>query len=224
MAKLREVVEQVSTYLVDQEECFEFTHWSEDEVLTYLQDAVRILALNLKHLFTVDKVVTLQPGSYQKLGAGCSELRGITGSVDRNGQLTSFAHRTSLRAATTINRPVCQSRGGWKISSYQLDAGNLQGFYVSPPVPDTGTYRIMVSCYDVPTFVSLDEELPLPEETIPILKEFMLYYAWGRDLESVTTREHRDKHWANGVALMGAYKANPTMVPTVAQQPAEVPV
>lgn len=224
MTKLRTVVEEVSTYLVDQEECFEFTHWSEDEVLTYLQDAVRIVALNLKHLFTVDKVVELRPGSYQKLGAGCSELRGVTGSVDRHGQLTSSAHRTSLRASQTINRPVCQPSTGYKVASYQLDSGNLQGFYVEPPVPATGTYRVMVSCYHVPTFVSLDEELPIPDAGIPVLKEFMLYYAWGRDTESVAAREHRDKHWANGVMLIGTYKTNPTMVPTVAQQPAEVPV
>ena len=37
---LRTIVEEVSRYLVDQEPDFEFAHWSEQDVLTYLQDAL----------------------------------------------------------------------------------------------------------------------------------------------------------------------------------------
>lgn len=223
--RLRLIVEEVSQYLVDQEPDFEFAHWSEPEVLTYLQDAVRILAVNLKHLFTADKTISLRPGSRQKLGPGCKEIRQVIGSVNRSGDLISSARRTSLRASQTINRPHCPSGASpYRITSFRLDAGDLTSFYVDPPVPATGNYKALISCYDVPRFNGLDDELNLPDETIPVLKEFMLYYAYGRDMESVTTREHRDRHWNNGVALLTAYKANPTMVPTVPTQPAEVPV
>ena len=88
MTTYRHIVEEVSEYLVDQEENFEFMHWSEDEVRTYLQDALRILALNAKHLFVHERLVALKAGAFQSLGPGC-ELQSVRGVVNRRGELVS---------------------------------------------------------------------------------------------------------------------------------------
>ena len=225
MTTVRTVVEEVSTYLVDQEPEFEFTHWSEVEILTYLQDALRILAMNAKHLFVSDKVITLRPGENQTLAAGCDELRSVQGNVDRHGNLTTSTRRTSLRAAQTINRPMCgASEEGYRVGTYQMDPGNPKTFNVQPPVPTRGTHRVLVSCYGVPLIRSVEEELPVPDTVIPIVKEFMMYYAYGQDTESVPAREYQRTHWSNGAALLAAYKTNPTAILTVPQTPAEVPV
>ena len=226
MPTLREVVVEVSRYLVDQEPEFEFTHWEEQDVLTYLQDALRILAINLKYLFVSDKIIDLKPGAYQQTGDGCSDLRAVLGSVDRHGALISGARRTSLRASQALNRPICavSGDGGYKLTNFQLDPGNPKTFYVQPPVPRRGRHRALVSCFSVPKLRSLDQELSVGDEYIPIIKEFMLYYAYGRDTESVPARDYQKTHWDRGVLLLGAAKTTQVVVTAVAQTPAEVPV
>ena len=227
MPTLRDVVVEVSQYLVDQEPDFEFTHWEESDILTYLQDALRILSINLKYLFVSDKVIDLKPGSYQQAAAGCSDIRAVLGSVDKYGTPTSGARRTSLRAAQTINRPICQPAGGeheYRVTNFQLDPGNPKTFFVQPPVPARGKHRALVSCFSVPRLTSLGQELPVGDQYIPILKEFMLYYAYGRDTESVPARDYQKIHWDRGAQLLAAAKGTQLAVLTVAQNPVEVPV
>lgn len=224
MTTYRSIVREVSEYLVDQETGFEFTHWSEDEVTTYLQDALSILAMNLKHLFVKSRDVELVEGTHQQLGQGC-EMRSVVGSVDRNGALLGFARRTSHQAATLLARPECapsRQERGYTVRSYHLDPGAPESFYVSPPAPAGA--RVKVACFAVPRIDSLDEEIAVPFELVPVLKEFMLYYAYGQDTESVPARDYQKTHWANGVSLLAAAGVNRALVSAIAAHPSEVPV
>lgn len=224
MTTYRSLVQEVSEYLVDQEAGFEFTHWSEDELTAYLQDAISIVAMNLKHLFVRERDVELTPGSQQRLGQGC-EMRSVLGTVDRNGKLLGFARRTSHQAATLLSRPECspsRSPRGYQVRSYHLDPGNPDTFYVTPPA-QAGT-RVKVACFSTPRVRSLDEEVAVPFELIPVVKEFMMYYAYGQDTESVPARDYQKTHWSNGVALLAAARENRALVADVASHPAEMPV
>lgn len=224
MTTYRQVVEEVSEYLVDQERGYEFTHWSEDEVRAYLQDALRIFAMNAKHLFVTRKEVTLRPGAHQTLGAGCAELHSVLGLLDRRGEIVAPMRRTSHRAATTIARPMCRGAAGYRPTTYAVDTGDARSFVISPPAPAGSQEKVAVMCFSPPVVHSLDEEFPAPDDAIPIIKELMLYYAYGQDTESVPARDYQKTHWANGVTLLGAYTGRTAIQKTVAQTPSEVPV
>lgn len=214
MTTLRVIAEEISRYLVDHEEDYEFTHWTEDDILDYSRDALRIVAMNLKAAFTANKVVDLQPGTLQTLPMGCAEFVSVVGNVDKHGVLTDTVGRTSLRATQMLHRPVCQRSDagpGYRVSSWQYDLSSLASFYVQPPVPNNAKAKVMIVCYGVPRLLSLDDELAVPEHLIPILKEFILYYAYGRDTESVPARQYAELHWKNGVALLGAERQSPAV-------------
>lgn len=223
MTTYRSIVREVSEYLVDQEPEFEFTHWSEDELMAYLQDALSIIAMNLKRLFIRERDVELVEGAMQRVGDGC-ELQSVLGTVDRNGHLIGFARRSSHRAATQVGRPLCvpsRSPRGYTVRSYHLDPGNPDVFYVEPPAPAGA--RMKVSCFTAPRINSLDEEVAVPLELVPLLKEFMLYYAYGQDTESVPARAFQEVHWNHAVALLEAARAGRALVPGMPTHPAEVP-
>lgn len=214
MSTLRVIAAEISRYLVDQEPDYEFTHWTEEDILDFSRDALRITAMNLKGMFTTNKVVDLQPGALQTLPAGCTEFVSVIGNVDKHGVLTDIVGRTSLRATQMIHRPVClrsDAGPGYRVASWQFDLSNMHSFYVQPPVPANVRAKVMIACYGVPRVLSLDDELPVPDHLIPILKEFILYYAYGRDTESVPARQYADMHWKNGVALLGAERQSPAV-------------
>lgn len=211
MPTLRTIVEEVSKYLVDQEPDFEFEHWSEDEILTYARDAMRIIAGNLKSLFVNQTTVTLQPGTLQRLPEGCT-LVGVLGTVRRDGTVNVTARRTSNRTLGLLRGKVCapsrQEGDGYEVSEFQVDSSNSRTFYVQPPVPAGTAPQISVSCFGAPAIKSLDQEFDFPDHLIPALKEFMLYYAYGVDTESVPARDYMKVHWQNAVTLLGAEKVN----------------
>lgn len=224
MTTYRQIVNEISAYLVDQEPEYEFTHWSEDEVRTYLQDALRILAMNAKRLFVSRKIITLQPGAHQTLDPGCAELHSVLGAVNRRGEVVAPMRRASYRAATSIARPTCAGAGGYRPTTYSVDSGDARSFVISPPAPAGGREKVAVMCFAPPVIHHLDEEYPAPDDTIPIVKELMMYYAYGQDTESVPARDYQKTHWTNGVSLLGAYVGRPALQTTVAQTPSEVPV
>lgn len=222
MTTLRLVAEEVSRYLVDQETDYEFTHWTEADILDYTRDAARVLAMNLKNSFTTNKVVELQPGALQTLPAGCSEFVSVVGNVDKHGNLTDTVGKTSMKWQQTLSRPVCQRSGngtGYKVTSWQFDVTNLNAFYVQPPVPPGQSPEVMIACFGIPPVESLDDELPIPDHLIPILKEFVMYYAYGRDTESVPARQYAEMHWKNGVMLLSSEKQAPAALLTEAGVP-----
>lgn len=213
MTTLRTVVEEISKYLVDQEPDFEFEHWSEEELVTYARDAARILALNFKSDYVRRKVITLQPGAKQTLPRGCDRFVSAEGQVGKDGVTLSLLRRTSTGALGTLRVPACSPSKGQKylVGSWQFDLTDQRSFYVEPPVPRGETVRLAIACFGTPQVEGLDEELDIPDHQLPILKELMMYYAYGVDTEGVPNRQYMEAHWNNAVALIGAERGVPVV-------------
>ena len=211
MTLLRTVVEEISTYLVDQEPEFEFEHWTEAELVTYARDAARILALNFKSDYVARKVVTLQPGGKQTLPPGCDKFVSLDGMVGKDGAVIGAARRTSTGSIGTLRVPACAPTKGakYQLTSWQFDLSDQRSFFVDPPVPPREQVRVAIRCFGPPAIEGLDVELPIPDYQIPILKELMLYYAYGVDTESVPARQYMDTHWRNAAALIAAERGIP---------------
>ena len=213
MTTLRTVVDEISTYLVDQEPGFEFEHWTEEELVTYARDAARIIALNFKSDYVRRKVITLQQGAKQTLPSGCERFVTADGQVGKDGAITSMLRRTSTGSLGTLRVPACPTPKGQKfrVSSWQFDLTDQRSFYVDPPVPPGETVRLAISCFAPPRVEGLDEELDIPEHQIPILKELMMYYAYSVDTESVPNRQFMEFHWNHAVALIAAERGVPVV-------------
>lgn len=201
---------EISDYLVDQEPGFEFEHWSERAVLTYIRDALRILVLNFKGEFTKTRRIQLQPGVRQVLPADCDEFVRASAQVDTRGKSVSYLRRASSATIGVLDSTACPpGRAGYRARTYQYDSSNKREFIVEPPVPEGAVFWLEIQCVQVPAVDSFDSVLELPAHLIPALKELVLYYAYGVDQESVTARAYSDAHWKNAAALISVERATP---------------
>lgn len=206
------VARELSDYLVDQEPGYEFEHWTEENLLTYIRDALRILVLNFKGEFTTTRRLALQPGGRQALPRGCDSFVSVSAQVSKSGRVMSYLRRASSATIGVLGVAPCPAgKRGYRARTYQADSSDKRTFVIEPPVPEGEIVYADVQCVCPPDVSSFESELALPSYLIPILKELVLYYAYGTDQESVTARAYSETHWKNAAALIGAERALPAV-------------
>lgn len=205
MVKVEELIQDVSRYLSDYDEDVQYVHWTEDDLLSYAQLAVGVLAnLDKKH-FTKTIDVELVEGSAQPLPDTCAEFNRVQGQKE-GGVITRIARRIKLGFFPELNRKPCYAcrgqKGDYKLKSYSFDEEDSSTIYVDPPVASGQTGTISITCYSSPTVDSASDVLDIGQDMKPVLFELMLYYAWGVDIEDESTRERSNIHWQNAMTLL----------------------
>ena len=189
--KVSGIIEEVSRYLQDNE--FEddvaYVHWTKQDLLTYIRNAIAIVAMVRKEEFTSTVDVELVEGIIQELPAPCKSLRTVQGQKDENGVITKRVRETKISNLTGFNRAVCtsstrSSSSEYTVKSYSYDEADPKVVIVDPPVPKGVSATLTITCYAPPE---------------------MLYYAYGVDIEDVANRERSNQHWKNALDLLQIY-------------------
>ena len=211
MISARKLIDDVSRYLRDNEPDYEFTHWEESELASFLERAVYLVSSVRPSLFTSKVEVPLVAGSIQTIPDTCHEFVSVVGQKNADGGITAV-RKTTSKMALALKFPVCSinTTGDYEVSSWRYDEDDSKTVYVDPPVPAGSTGTLVVSCYNVPEVDSATTKLHLPAHWQPALFELMLYYAYGVDIESVPNRDRSAVHWNNAVTIMAALGANIT--------------
>lgn len=204
----RQLIDEVSTYLVDQDPYAPFEHWSETDLLNYLRLAVALVASTQKDKFTQRVRTQLVAGAVQTMPPSCVEFQRVVGQVGLAGDLISYPRRAygnDLHLQGKIGCRDCLIRadGEYEISSWSYDSADTSVFYVEPPVPNDVAVEVEIACFVPPTVDTLDSAIPLGLHYRPALFELMLYYAYGVDTESVPSRDRAAVHWNNALMLLG---------------------
>lgn len=206
MIKGSDLILEVSKYLVDQEHGYEFTMVSERELLGYFRMAVLLFASHNKEQFQARKEFKLVPGSLQEIPVGCEEVNDVYGMKGEDGLVDTRVRKTDLTMLQSMKRPVCRvdaEGNGYTLDSYQYDPSNPKLIHVDPPVPEGADATMVISCFHPPVVTSAEEGMVISELARPVIFEFMLYYAYGVDAESVPARDRSNTHFQNGMGLMG---------------------
>lgn len=205
MTTARAIIRDVSRYLTDQELGFEFTHWTEDDLFTYLKYALSIIAASDKSKHTKQREVKLQAGSLQNIPDTCSDAR-IVGTKNAQGYIVP-ARKISKDPMAAIDRPLCVSKlpcgTAYTMRTWAQSDSDSGTFWVTPPVPESEEVTVVMSCFEVDTPANLDEELHLNPEYEAVIFELMLYYAFGVDIESVAMRERSESHFNKAYTILG---------------------
>lgn len=213
MISARQLIEEVSTYLVDQDPDAPFEHWSETDLLSYFRLAVEIVASTQKDKFIKRTSLTLISGAVQTLPTNCHELTGVIGQMDEAGTLTNFPRRTVHAGMHLKGRLGCQDCRtatlgvvDYAVDSWSYDPDNPNVIFVEPPVPAGVSASLELTCFVPPVVDNIDSDVDLGQQLRPAVFELMLYYAYGVDTESVPSRDRSISHWNNAIALLGIDK------------------
>jgi hypothetical protein len=185
---VRDIIEDVSRDLNDQEQGYEYTRWSVAQLQTYLSEALINDSYLLKDLFHTEKVVRLRPGGDWQKVCDCSEIIRIVGECTEDGEVYRFFTRTyddeRLNWPGSVY-PMCTNPDTDEPFSYAISSVDVNRFKVMPPVAPGQSRFVLLQCYKMPTGRSLTENVP--DEMVAIVKQWMLYRALIMDSENSPT-------------------------------------
>lgn len=209
MISARQMIDEVSTYLVDQDPDAPFEHWSEDDLLSYFRLAVEIIASTQKDKFNKRVTLPLVAGMLQTTPERCRDMTRVLGQADAAGMITSFPRRASmdgLHLRGKVGCPDCYanvSAGNYKVESWYYDEADPHTLYVEPPVPAGANATLEIVCFVPPVVDNADSMVDLGAQLRPAIFELMLYYAYGVDTESVPSRDRSAAHLNSAFTLLG---------------------
>lgn len=196
------LIARASAYLTDDEPGFEFTHWTERDLSTYFDMALKLLAIALPEVSRGTCVVRVSSGSSVELPACCEALLGLV-SVRVNGQPIDYRpRRTSVRGLAYA--PLCppeKVKGGYRMDSWSYDPEEGGQVYLTPPVPEGTDVELTLQC--VKPLQVVNGKVDIPAKYDAIVFEFMLYYAWGVDIESPASRDRSAAHYKVALDMLG---------------------
>lgn len=185
---VRDIIEDVSRDLNDQEQGYEYTRWSVAQLQTYLSEAFINDSYLLKDLFHTEKVVRLRPGGDWQQVCDCSEIIRIVGECTEDGEVYRFFTRTyddeRLNWPGSVY-PMCTNPDTDEPFSYAISSVDVNRFKVMPPVAPGQSRFVLLQCYKMPIGRSLTENVP--DEMVAIVKQWMLYRALIMDSENSPT-------------------------------------
>ena len=182
------------------------------ELLSYLRDALASLSSYRPDAFSTTENITLQPGRMQRLPEGAVSLSSIDSNVDGSESPVLNANHSLARAfyakqcGEDNSSKDCAGQPQYRVRTYTYDPKAPKVFYVSPPVPGSGQFSVQATVVrNAPEidasdwFATLDIDL----KYVPIVKDYMLAKAYGKETESVTSMRLASSHLASFYQALG---------------------
>lgn len=171
---VKEVLSMVSTSLGDMNP--QFTRWTESELVSWLNEAQRVIVKYLPFANVRLDAVKLQPGTRQnirllavdsvKTGDGTPLTNAITGTVVQgvvrnmgsDGETPGRIIRLVERDLLDMSDPNWHTRSGESITQYVYDPRQPQAFYVTPAVPKTKDVWVELDYVADPALIEAPKE------------------------------------------------------------------
>lgn len=180
------IIRDVSRDLNDQIPGYEYTRWTQDQLLSYLQEALVEVSSIYRSLFVERVVVQLAPGADWQAACHCSHIARILGLSDAHGHITKYLTKSDDNDANVWAGDTrgCASGKAEDITSYAINAVDDTQFRVYPPLKPGQYGFVTVECYKTPTDITGDYNVP--ERVVAAIKQWMLYRALLIDSENNT--------------------------------------
>lgn len=193
--------------------------WPEDELLRYLNDGRREIAIIRPDLYATTEVVTLASGTKQDVPASGSRfldaVRNMSGSAP---------NYTPGRAVRIVEREILDAqRPDWHtetatatVKHFMFDERNPKVFYVYPPALSTAKLEIVYS--ETPDEITdVNTELSNEDIYAGALVDYVVYRAFSKDSEYAGNTQRAILHYQQfGNTLGVGRKLNFTTSPNTA--------
>lgn len=194
--QFQDIAREASKLLNDSYDCdpqYDFTRWSQTELVHYAKDGLRMIASLYPKKFTTTKTITLKKGKVQVLEDGCRIMK-VLGA--KGGEATSsIANAVSERLAELFpggcSESLTQDADDYEVESFSIEETSESVFYVYPPAPRAGIeIDVIVFCY--PDVDNKDFVVPVWAHNAII--EWVLYRAYSSEDESAQNVSNASTH------------------------------
>ena len=194
---VQSVIDRVQTQIQDTTG----VRWPTDELVYWVNDAQREIALFKPDASATNATVTLVAGTKQSVPAdGNRLLRAVrnmsAASGGTGGRSVRIVEREILDAQTpSWHDPTItgDAAHGSVVKHYIYDDQNPRNFYVYPGVATTAYLEIVYSAN--PTTVALNANLSIPDIYANAVMDYVLYRAYGKDAEYAANQQRAATHY-----------------------------
>lgn len=194
--RAKDLIDEAARFVADFDSEYPFTRWSERNWFDAFRYALSMIAAYRPRDFSHQTSVPLVPGSRQTLPSSCDGLV---------APLEPMRETSRSASALVKGRPSCRAEvdaGNYSPDSYQTLERDSRAIYLQPPAPDGVTGTLDIICYAAPDPASIDEDVDVHAWYRAPILDFMLWYAFGFDTESVASRDRAEAHYKAAVSTL----------------------
>lgn len=200
-----------------------YVRWPEAELLVYLNGAVAQLASLKPSLFHSYVQITLAPGPVQSVPPEYAHLIDVVYNINPDGTPGVPVNQGSFTAARALGRPSCSATydGRYVVRSYTVHPESDSFFFVDPAVPPTPQSSVMALVQLAPRPVTaITDSVVMANTAAEIyqeaLKDWVLYRAFGKDVESSDSFNRSQAHYKAFMQFLGVPPRDKNAVPMAA--------
>src|SRR5882672_5126228 len=166
------IIDEAATLLLDKAH----RTWSLDDLLGYVNEALRATAFVKPDMYTVEAPFTPVAGVLQSLPSDGVALMGITQNLTGRKRNVTQVDESLLEEA---NRFWPAATPQAEVEHFTADPRNPRRFRVFPPADGTGSIQVLYGA--VPPQINYEvEDLPVPDSFQTVLLEFVLSRAYAK--------------------------------------------
>lgn len=156
--------------------------WTADECVLWLNDGLKELVRLRPDSCIARRDLQLVPGVEQVLPENCVKLLDVLGSMNARGMNGPVPSPVSRSALDMIVPMWMQTRGTGFVIDYCYTASDPRRLFVYPRQPDPPG-MMTVLYYAVPPTVLLGDPLPVRDDFIAPLANYLLFRMYSKDAE-----------------------------------------
>ena len=213
MKTVEEIVQYVSGQLQDQRHREQYTRWTREVLLGYLNDAIAVISGLKPELFRVRQEVELVPGFAQTIPANAVAVVRVESNAD--GSPVYPADAELMRIVPT---PACRKlkytpdgRIIFSVRSFSVESTDPKTYYVSPAVPLGAHPKVILTVVKTPptyTLMQFGAFVELDPVGYPLIQDYMMARAYERDSESAESKSNSVAHFTKFYQFFGiVYKS-----------------
>lgn len=188
--------------------------WAEAELVDYINDAQKQIALLRPDANSRNESFKLAPGSKQIIPTGGLQLLRITRNMGSNGNEPGRVIYPTLRSALDAETPEWHTRQGAAVQHYIYDPQvDRKVFYVYPSV--SGSWYVEISYSSTPQDVPIgntNADLELNDHHINPIIDWVLYRCWAKDAEYAGNLQRAQMHEQSFYQQLGIKAESSAMV------------
>lgn len=213
------IITRVNDILQDQTNI----RWPQDELLRYLNDGRREIAIVRPDLYATTAVVTLVAGTKQTLPSDGVRFLDATRNIESDGATPGRAVRVAEREVLDAQRPDWHTEAAGATRHFMFDERSPRVFYVYPPAASGQKLELVYG--KTPTDIT-STSATLTEEDIytGALMDYVCYRAFSKDAEYAANNQRAMMHYQQFLTALGSgAKVNMVVSPNTADEGGFVP-
>jgi hypothetical protein len=175
--------------------------WSQTELLSWMNDGQREIALYKPNAFVKSVAFPLTAGTKQTVPADCVSLIDVVRNLGFSGSTPGRAIRTVSREILDAQTPYWHTATPTaEVIHFTYTPLDLKHFYVYPP--QTGSNQVEIIYVASPTDATLTSTITLDDIYITALIDYTLYRAYSKDAEYAANTTLATAYYQNFTALV----------------------